>query len=45
LLGADALELNIYWVTTDFKQSGEEVERRYLEILAQVKRTVGYRWR
>jgi dihydroorotate dehydrogenase (fumarate) len=39
--GADALELNIYWIPTDFERSGDEVERRYLEILAQVKRTVG----
>jgi dihydroorotate dehydrogenase (fumarate) len=39
--GADALELNIYWVPMDFEQSGDEVERRYLEILAHVKRTVG----
>ena len=39
--GADAVELNIYWIPTDFERSGDEVERRYLEILAHVKRTVG----
>lgn len=38
--GADALELNIYWVPTDLELTGEEVERRYLEIVAHVKRTV-----
>jgi dihydroorotate dehydrogenase (fumarate) len=38
--GADALELNIYWVPTDLELAGEDVERRYLEIVAHVKRTV-----
>jgi dihydroorotate dehydrogenase (fumarate) len=38
--GADALELNIYWVPTDLQLTGEAVERRYLEIVAHVKRTV-----
>jgi len=38
--GADALELNIYWVPTDLQLTGEDVERRYLEIVAHVKRTV-----
>lgn len=38
--GADALELNIYWVPTDLQLTGEEVERRYLEIVAHVTRTV-----
>jgi dihydroorotate dehydrogenase (fumarate) len=38
--GADALELNIYWIPTDLELTGEEVERRYLEIVAHVKRVV-----
>jgi dihydroorotate dehydrogenase (fumarate) len=38
--GADSLELNIYWVPTDLQPTGDEVERRYLEIVAHVKRTV-----
>jgi dihydroorotate dehydrogenase (fumarate) len=38
--GADALELNIYWIPTDFELTGDEVERRYLEILSHVKRVV-----
>ena len=38
--GADALELNIYWIPTDLELTGEDVERRYLEIVAHVKRTV-----
>ena len=38
--GADALELNIYWVPTDLQLTGEEVERRYLEIVSRVKRIV-----
>jgi dihydroorotate dehydrogenase (fumarate) len=35
--GADALELNIYWIPTSLELSGADVERRYLEIVAQVK--------
>jgi dihydroorotate dehydrogenase (fumarate) len=38
--GADALELNIYALATDPSVSAEEVENRYLEILAAVKETV-----
>lgn len=36
LAGADALELNVYFVPTDPAMSGEEVERRYLDIIAEV---------
>ncbi len=35
--GADALELNIYHITTDPEQSGEEVERQTLEMVKEVK--------
>ena len=38
--GADALELNIYWIPTDSQLTGAEVERRYLEIVSHVKRVV-----
>jgi dihydroorotate dehydrogenase (fumarate) len=38
--GADALELNIYWIPTDRRLGGAEVEKRYLEILAHVKAAV-----
>jgi dihydroorotate dehydrogenase (fumarate) len=38
--GADALELNIYWIPTDPDLSGAEVEAQYLEILKQVKSQV-----
>jgi dihydroorotate dehydrogenase (fumarate) len=38
--GADALELNVYWIPTDPELIGSEVEFRYREIVAQVKRTV-----
>jgi len=35
--GADALELNVYYVAADIEQSGEEVEQRYITILEQLK--------
>ena len=38
--GADAIELNIYSVPADLELTGEEVERRYLEIVSHVKRLV-----
>ena len=38
--GADALEVNIYAVEADQEQSGVEVEKRYLEAVAEVKNTV-----
>lgn len=38
--GADALELNIYWIPTDFDLSAQEIERTYLEILRDVKSVV-----
>lgn len=38
--GADALELNIYYVPTDLQLTGEEVELTYLEILKAVKAAV-----
>jgi dihydroorotate dehydrogenase (fumarate) len=38
--GADALELNIYWIPTDPEVTGADVETRYLEIVSHVKRVV-----
>jgi dihydroorotate dehydrogenase (fumarate) len=38
--GADALELNIYWIPTDPEVGAGEVEARYLEILEHVKAVV-----
>jgi dihydroorotate dehydrogenase (fumarate) len=38
--GADALELNIYSIPTDPELSGEEIETRYLTILASIKSQV-----
>jgi dihydroorotate dehydrogenase (fumarate) len=39
--GADALELNIYWIPTDPELTGAEVELRYKQIVSQVKATIG----
>jgi dihydroorotate dehydrogenase (fumarate) len=38
--GADAIELNIYWIPTNPQLSGADVETRYLEIVSHVKRVV-----
>lgn len=38
--GADALELNVYYIATDPEMSGQEVEDRYVEVLRAVKSTV-----
>lgn len=38
--GADALELNIYYIPTDPKLTSQEVEERYLDILQTVKRSI-----
>jgi len=38
--GADALELNIYYIPTDLRLTGTEVELTYLEILKEVKAAV-----
>jgi dihydroorotate dehydrogenase (fumarate) len=38
--GADALELNVYFIATDLAQNGETVERRYLDILRAVRAAV-----
>lgn len=38
--GADALELNIYYVPTDMELTGTEIEQNYLDILRAVKSTI-----
>jgi len=38
--GADALELNIYYLVTDPEVSSEEVERKYVDILQGIKQHV-----
>jgi dihydroorotate dehydrogenase (fumarate) len=38
--GADALELNIYYIPTDLDLPGAEVEQTYLDILREVKKSV-----
>ncbi|MBI3849928.1 MAG: dihydroorotate dehydrogenase-like protein [Verrucomicrobia bacterium] len=38
--GADALELNIYWIPTDMEMRADEVEHVYVEILKAVKSEV-----
>jgi len=35
--GADALELNIYFLPTRAEQTGQELEEQYLELVAQVR--------
>ncbi len=38
--GADALELNLFVVPTDRKQSGADIEQLYVDVLAKVKKEV-----
>ncbi len=38
--GADALELNIYYVPTDMEVTGEQIEQTYINILRAVKASV-----
>jgi len=39
--GADALELNVYYLATDPEQTSQAVEQIYLDILTEVKKNVG----
>lgn len=39
--GADAIELNVYFVPTDCEMSGEDVARRYEDLVASVRGAVG----
>ncbi len=38
--GADALELNMFFLPTDFTRSSEEIERAYFEVIERVRRVV-----
>jgi dihydroorotate dehydrogenase (fumarate) len=38
--GADALELNIYYIPTDIGMTGSEVEQMYLDVVSDVKHSV-----
>lgn len=38
--GADALELNVYFMTTSLDDAGDKVERRYVDILKSIKSTI-----
>jgi dihydroorotate dehydrogenase (fumarate) len=38
--GADALELNIYYVGRDFREPGDSLERRMIQIVEEVRNTV-----
>jgi dihydroorotate dehydrogenase (fumarate) len=38
--GADALELNVYFVPTDLDMAGQDVESRYLDLVAAVKESI-----
>lgn len=38
--GADALELNVYYMPTNAEESGLDVEDRYLDILSMVKQSI-----
>ncbi|NLX96104.1 MAG: dihydroorotate dehydrogenase-like protein [Rhodopirellula sp.] len=38
--GADALELNIYFIAADVNKSGQEVEQQYVDLVAAVKKSI-----
>jgi dihydroorotate dehydrogenase (fumarate) len=38
--GADALELNVYLIAADPAETGDQVERRYLELVGEVRESV-----
>src|SRR3972149_5614450 len=38
--GADALKLNVYYIATDAEMTSQEVEERYLDLVAAVKASV-----
>lgn len=38
--GADALELNIYLLATDFNRTGQEIEKTYIDVVKEVKKSV-----
>ncbi len=38
--GADALELNVYYIAADITQDGTQVEARYLDLLGELKKHI-----
>lgn len=38
--GADALELNVYWIETDFEVTSADVEARYVDIVSAVASSI-----
>jgi dihydroorotate dehydrogenase (fumarate) len=38
--GADALELNVYYIPTDLDMTGADVEKMYLDVLRDVKKVI-----
>ena len=38
--GADALELNVYYIAASFKEHANEVEQRYIELLKELKQQI-----
>lgn len=38
--GADALELNVYYVAGDIRQSGAAIEQRYLDLLQSLRQSI-----
>lgn len=38
--GADAIELNVYSIVTDPKQTAEQVERGYLDLVAHIRKSI-----
>jgi dihydroorotate dehydrogenase (fumarate) len=38
--GADALELNVYSIVANMEESGQEVEQRYVDLVAAVKESI-----
>jgi dihydroorotate dehydrogenase (fumarate) len=38
--GADALELNVYYIAADIERSGAEVEAQYLELLTDLRKEI-----
>ncbi len=38
--GADALELNVYFIPADMDMPGDDVETRYLELVSSVKKSI-----
>jgi dihydroorotate dehydrogenase (fumarate) len=38
--GASALELNVYFIAADIEETGQQVEQRYLDLVAAVRETI-----